>query len=130
MVTSLSFFSSQIDKNNELYTRMISMFNMLENAMDFKKLQAKRENEQSHIACLLCYEHVITDTRYQICPNCTKLNTAFSIFFWFQCESCKLLNFQYSLAQIVHFSTHPLIKFCKDYVSDCSTCKKIFETPN
>ena len=79
----------------------------------FKKLHAEDENEQPHLTCLICYKHVITDMGYDMCLRNTKLNTIFSIFLWFQCESFKAIKLQYSIAKVLHFSTHSPVNYCK-----------------
>ena len=72
-----------------------------ENVTVFKKECS--EDEQPHVAFLVCYKLVISDLGYQMCPISTKFNIVVSKFFWFESESCKWLNFQYSLAKIVLF---------------------------
>ena len=87
----------------------------------FKKLYAD-ENEQPHLAYLICFKHVITDMGHDMCQTCTKFNINFSIFLWFQCESCKQ-KLQYSIAKVLHFSTHSPVNYCKSCANDYSACK-------
>ena len=93
----------------------------------FKKLHAEDKDEQLHVACLICYKHVITDMGYDMCAKCTKFNIIFSIFLWFQCESCKAIKLQYSIAKILPFSTHSPVNYCKSCANDypaCTICAK------
>ena len=88
----------------------------------FKKLHTEDENEQPHVACLICYKLVITDIVYDMCPKCTKFNIIFSIFLWFQCGSFKAIELQYSIAKVLHFSTHSPVNYCKSCANDYSAC--------
>ena len=96
----------------------------------FKKLHAEDENEQTLVACLICYKHVITDMGYDMCPKCTTFNIIFSIFLWFQCGPCKAMKLQYSIAKVLHFSTHIPVNYCKSCANDYSACTICAKTLN